>query len=77
MGTEFSLDIAGINVGWGKNHRNVDHGFPFQSDERRHVLWEDDDHDDVSDRSLMERALTRPLRTALPRLELLGHGPDI
>ena len=73
MGTEISLDIAGLRVDWSKNRRGVDHGFLFQSDDRRRVPWEDDDHDDDPDRSLMEMAFVRPLRTVLPRLELLGH----
>ena len=73
MGTEISLDIAGLSVDWSKNHRGADHGFLFQSDDRRRVTCGDDDHDDDPDRSLMERAFIRPLRTVLPRLELLGH----
>ena len=73
MGTEISLDIAGLSVDWSKNHRGADHGFLFQSDDRRRIPWDDDDHDDDPDRSLMEMAFIRPLRTVLPRLELLGH----
>lgn len=76
MGTEISLDIAGLSVDWSKNRRGVDHGFLFQSDDRRRVPWaddDDDDDDDDPDRLLMEMAFTRPLRTVLPRLELLGH----
>ena len=73
MGTEISLDIAGLSVDGSKNRRGVDHGFLFQSDDRRRVPWEDDDHDDESDQSLMEMAFIRPLRKVLPRLELLGH----
>ncbi len=74
MGTEISLDIAGLSVDWSKNCRGVDHGFLFQSDERRRVPWAaDDDDNDDPDRLLMEMAFTRPLRTVLPRLELLGH----
>lgn len=73
MGTEVSLDIAGLSVDWSKNHRGADHGFLFQSDDRRRIPWEDDDYDDDPDRSLMEMAFIRPLRTVLPRLELLGH----
>ena len=73
MGTEISLDIAGLSVDWSKNHRGADHGFLFQSDDRGRIPWEDDDHDDDPDRSLMEMAFVRPLRTVLPRLELLGR----
>ena len=73
MGTEISLDLAGLSVDWSKNRRGVDHGFLFQSDDRRRVPWEDDDHDDDPDQSLMEMAFIRPLRNVLPRLELLGH----
>lgn len=73
MGSEISLDIAGLSVDWSKNRRGADHGFLFQPDDRRRVPWEDDDRGDNPDRSLMEMAFTRPLRTVLPRLELLGH----
>ncbi|MDD9990833.1 MAG: HEPN/Toprim-associated domain-containing protein [Rhodospirillales bacterium] len=73
MGTEISLDIAGLSVDWSKNHRGADHGFLFQSDDRRRVSLGDDDHDDDPNQSLMGMAFIRPLRTILPRLELLGH----
>ena len=73
MGTEISLDVAGLSVDWSKNSRGVDHGFLFQSDDRRRIPWEDDDHDDDPDRSLMEMAFIRPFCSVLPRLELLGH----
>ena len=73
MGTEISLDIAGLSVDWSRNRRGIDHGFLFQSGDRRRVPWEDDDHDDDPDRSLEEMAFIRPLRTVLPRLELLGY----
>ena len=73
MGTEITLNVAGLSVDWSKNSRGVDHGFLFQSDDRRRIPWEDDDHDDDPDRSLMEMAFIRPFRSVLPRLELLGH----
>ena len=73
MGTEISLDIAGLSVDWSKNRRGADHGFLFQSGDRRRVSLKDDDPDDHPDRPQMEMAFSRPLRTALPRLELLGH----
>ncbi|MDE0373795.1 MAG: HEPN/Toprim-associated domain-containing protein [Rhodospirillales bacterium] len=73
MGTEISLDIAGLSVDWSKNRRGVDHGFLFQEDDRRRVPWKDEDHDDDPNQALMEMAFTRPLDTVLPRLELLGH----
>ena len=73
MGTEINLDIAGLSVDWSKNHRGADHGFLFQSDDRRRVPFEDDDHGDDPDQSLMEMAFIRRLRSVLPRLELLGH----
>ena len=73
MGTEISLDIAGLSVDWSKNSRGVDHGFLFQSDDRRRVPREDDHQDDDPDRSLTDVAFIRPLRSLLPRLELLGH----
>ena len=73
MGTEISLDIAGLTVDWSKNRRGADHSCLFQSGDRRRVPFEQDDHDDDPDRSLLEMAFIRSLRSALPRLELLGH----
>ncbi|MDE0390614.1 MAG: HEPN/Toprim-associated domain-containing protein [Rhodospirillales bacterium] len=73
MGTEISLDIAGLSVDWSKNRRGADHGFLFQSDDRRRIPCEDDYPDDDPGRSLREMAFIRPLRSVLPRLELLGH----
>ena len=73
MGTDINLDIAGLSVDWSKNHRGADHEFLFQSDDRRRVPFEDDDHGDDPAQSLMEMAFIRRLRSVLPRLELLGH----
>lgn len=43
------------------------------SEDLPHVQRAEDDHGDDTDQSLTEMAFTRPLRTVLPRLELLGH----
>lgn len=76
MGTEISLDIGGMSVAWSKNHRGMDHGCLFQVADRRHVPFDEDDQeveDDDPDSALMEMTFIRTLRSALPRLELLGH----
>ena len=78
MGTEISLDVAGLSVDWSKNSRGVDHGFLFQSDDRRRIPWENDDHDDDPDRSLMEMAFIRAVPQRLAALGTAGpyarHG---
>lgn len=76
MGTEISLDIGGMSIAWSKNHRGIDHGFLFQPADRRRVPFDEDEkqaEDDNPDIALMEMTLIRTLRSALPRLELLGH----
>lgn len=73
MGTEIRLDIAGLTVDWSKNQLGADHGFLFQSDDRRRVALEDEDWDDEHHEPLREMAFIRPLSKVLPRLELLGH----
>ncbi|OZB18870.1 MAG: hypothetical protein B7X53_02020 [Hyphomonas sp. 34-62-18] len=76
MGTEISLDIGGMSVAWSKNHRGMDHGFLFQSADQRCVPDDEDDdpsEDDDPDQVLMDMTFIRTLRSALPRLELLGH----
>jgi|TARA_R110001606_G_scaffold274729_2_gene423126 hypothetical protein len=76
VGTEISLDIGGMSVAWSKNHRGMDHGFLFQSTDRRRVPFGEDDkqaEDDDPDIAQMEMTFIRALRSALARLELLGH----
>lgn len=43
MGTEISLDVGGLSVAWSKNHRGTDHGFLFQSADRRRVPSDEGD----------------------------------
>ena len=73
MGTEISLDVAGLTVDWSKNQLGADHGFLFQSEDRRRVAPEDEDCGGEHHEPLQEMAFIRPLSKVLPRLELLGH----
>ncbi len=76
MGTEISLDVGGLSVAWSKNHRGTDHGFLFQSADRRRVPSDEGDKQAEgadSDVSQMDMTFIRTLRSTLPRLELLGH----
>ena len=57
MGTEISLDIAGLSVDWSKNHRGADHGFLFQSDDRGRIPWDDDVHPVVERTGLFHKGL--------------------
>ena len=76
MGTEITLDIGGMTISWSKNDRGHDHGFLFQSADRKRFPSEDVDHvegahDEFEEEE--EMGLRRPLRTVVPRLELLGY----
>ena len=77
MGTEITLDVAGVSVTYSKNHRGFDHGTLFQDHDRHAITSDQDDYDrygesDDEDAAPPERAFTRPLKDVVPRLELLG-----
>jgi hypothetical protein len=75
MGTEISLDIGGMSISWAKNHRGPDHGFLFQPADRKRIRAEPENEKDGDEprAAHMEMGFSRPLRTVLPRLELLGY----
>lgn len=78
MGTEITLDVAGISVTYSKNYRGIDHGSIFQESDRKPVENAQLDYDwyekEGEDPTLDEMAFTRPLKHVVPRLELLGFN---
>lgn len=77
MGTEITLDFEGLSLSYSKNYRGIDHGALFQEGDRKPVRSEQIDYDYFrehgEDPRPMEMAFTRPLRTVIPRLDLLGY----
>ncbi len=78
MGTEITLDVAGVSVTYSKNHRGIDHGSIFQEGDRKAVRSDQIDYDwyenEGEDPTPSEMAFTRPLKDVVPRLELLGFN---
>lgn len=78
MGTEITLDVADAAITYAKNHRGMDHGSIFQAHDRKAVRsdqlnyeWYEENNEDPASAEL---AFTRPLRSIVPRLELLGFN---
>jgi hypothetical protein len=80
LGTEITLDVAGMLVTYSKNHRGVDHGSLFQEQDRKAIKSDQLDYDwyakEGVDPTPSEMAFTRPLKHVVPRLELLGFNLD-
>ncbi|MEH7901758.1 HEPN/Toprim-associated domain-containing protein [Rhizobium laguerreae] len=78
MGTEITLDVAGVSVTYSKNHRGIDHGSIFQEEDRKAIQSDQLDYDwyneEDEDPTPSEMAFTRPLKHIVPRLELLGFN---
>ena len=78
MGTEITLDVAGVSVTYSKNHRGIDHGSIFQEQDRKVIKSDEVDYDwheeNDEDPTPSEMAFTRPLKYVVPRLELLGFN---
>ncbi|SDX52606.1 hypothetical protein SAMN05444276_10878 [Paracoccus sanguinis] len=76
LGTEITLDVAGVSVTYSKNHRGIDHGSIFQEKDRNAIKSDQLDYDwyeeEGEDPTPSEMAFTRPLKHVVPRLELLG-----
>jgi hypothetical protein len=76
LGTEITLDVAGVSVTYSKNHRGIDHGSIFQEKDRKPIKSDQLDYDwyeeEGEDPRPSEMAFTRPLKRVVPRLELLG-----
>jgi hypothetical protein len=80
LGTEITLDVAGVMVTYSKNHLGFDHGSIFQEQDRKPVksnqLNDDWYENEDEDTTLSEMAFTRPLKDVVPRLELLGFNME-
>jgi hypothetical protein len=78
LGTEITLDVAGVSVTYSKNHRGIDHGSIFQKHDRKAIKSDQLDYDwyekEGEDPTPSEMAFTRPLKHVVPRLELLGFN---
>lgn len=81
MGTEITLDCAGVSVTYSKNHRGIDHGSLFQEKDREAVKSNQLDYDwfeeNEEDPTPSEMAFTRSLKNIAPRLELLGFNLEL
>jgi len=80
VGTEITLDVAGVSLTYSKNHRGVDHGSIFQEMDRKAIKSDQLNYDWYSEESEdptpSEMAFTRPLKNLVTRLELLGFNLD-
>lgn len=80
MGTEITLNVAGVSVTYSKNHRGIDHGSIFQEEDRKAIESNQLDYDwyeeQGEDPIPSEMAFTRPLKHIVPRLQLLGFSLD-
>jgi len=78
VGTEITLDVAGVSVTYSKNHRGIDHGSIFQEKDRKAIESNQLNYDwyreNGEDPTLSEMAFMRPLKHVAPRLELLGFN---
>jgi hypothetical protein len=76
MGTEITLEIAGLTVDWSKNSRGTDHGALFQSMDRKPIRSDQINYEyfEGNDErpALMELGFARKLKDILPRLDLHG-----
>lgn len=78
MGTEITLDVAGVSVTYSKNRRGIDHGSIFQEQDRKAIKCDQLNYDwyekEGADPTASEMAFSRPLNQVVPRLELLGFN---
>ncbi|MEJ1360053.1 MAG: HEPN/Toprim-associated domain-containing protein [Candidatus Sedimenticola sp. (ex Thyasira tokunagai)] len=78
MGTEITLDVAGVSVTYSKNYRGIDHGSIFQEQDRKAIESDQFDYDwyeeKGEDPTPSEMAFARPLKLVVTRLELLGFN---
>ncbi len=76
MGTEITLEIAGMTLDWCKNSKGADHGALFQNRDRKRIrsdqinyeYFEENNEDPAS----MEMGFSRKLKDIVSRLDLLG-----
>ena len=77
MGTVIDLRIGPIKIDWAKNNMGADHGALFQEQDRTHIRSDQTNYEYCAEHALdtepAERAFARPLKSVIPRLELMGH----
>jgi hypothetical protein len=78
MGTEITLDVAGVSVTYGKNEIGIDHGSLFQEGDRQAIRSDQLNYDWYAEAGAdprpAEMAFKRSLGEVVPRLELLGFS---
>lgn len=78
MGTAITLDVAGIEITYSKNHIGINHGSIFQEQDRKAIKNDYVDYnwykENGKDPTPSEMAFMRPLKDIIPRLELLGFS---
>jgi hypothetical protein len=76
MGTEITLEIAGMTLDYSKNFKGTDHGALFQSIDRKRIRCDQIDYaafeESGEDFAPVEMGFTRKFTDMLPRLDLLG-----
>ncbi len=76
MGTEIQLEVGGVTVDWAKNRAGTDHGVLYQEKDRKRLRADAINYRYHEEQGLdpapMEAAFSRPLRSIVPRIELLG-----
>ena len=68
MGTEITLDVAGMSVTYSKNHRGIDHGSIFQEQDRKAIK---------SDRSETRATLVAAIARGRRWLDELTNDPSV
>src|SRR5690606_30984236 len=83
LGTSIELTVSGVSLSYSKNHMGIDHGFLFQEGDRSRVKskqisyeWYEEHPEEKAEMDEHEAAFVRPLRSVLPRLDLLGYTLD-
>lgn len=83
MGTSIELTVSGVSLSYSKNHMGLDHGFLFQEGDRSRAKseqisyeWYEEHPEEKAELAEHEAAFVRPLRSVLPRLDLLGYTID-
>lgn len=81
MGTEITLDIGGVAIDWSKNAIGDHHGPLFQEQDRKRLHCKQVDYEYCKehgeDPADDEMSFSRPLRSVLPRLEIMGVGLSV
>jgi len=81
LGTAITLEVGGLTLTHNKNHVGWDHGMLFQERDRQRLRSDQINYEwfaeHQKDPGPMEMAFSRPLRTVVPRIELLGFTLDV